>query len=93
MDVSPLHNAPQIVAPSPTAGSAGQQAENLPLVQAVHAINAAELYGEESELTFALDRRTRRATVRLVHRRTRQVIREIPADQVLSLAESVTSGD
>jgi len=92
MDVSPLHNAPQIVAPSPTSGSAEQQAENLQLVQAVHAINAAELYGEESELTFVLERRTRRATVRLVHRRTRQMIREIPADQVLSMAESVTSG-
>ncbi len=93
MDVAPLHNAPQIAAPAPTSVSAEQQAENLQLVQAVHAINAAELYGEESELTLAFERRTRRATVRLVHRRTRQVIREIHADQVLSIAQSVTSGD
>jgi len=87
MDVAPLHNA-SMVATSPVSVPAEQQAENLQLIQAVHAINAAELYGEDSELTLALDRRTRRATVRLVHRKTRQVIREVPADQVLSMAGS-----
>lgn len=91
MNVTPLHNASQITGPSPDSTSAEQQAENLALVQAVHAINAAELYGEDSELSFALDRRVQSAAVRLVHRKTRQVIREIPADQVLSLAESLAS--
>jgi uncharacterized FlaG/YvyC family protein len=86
MDVTPLHHVP-IVAPSPVSVSAEQQAENLQLIQAVHAVNAAELYGEETELTMVLDRRTRRATVRLVHRKTRQVIREIPAGQVLSMVD------
>lgn len=92
MDVAPLHNAP-IVASSPVSVAAGQQAENLQLVQAVHAINAAELYGEENELTLALDRRTRRATVRLIHRKTGQVIREIPAEQILSVAVPEAYGD
>lgn len=92
MDVAPLHNSP-IVAPSPVSVSAEQQAETLQLIQAVHAVNAAELYGEESELTLALDRRTRRAIVRLVHRKTGQVIREIPADQVLSMVDPGAYGD
>jgi len=92
MDVTPLHNAPQTVAPSPVSAAAEQQAENLALVQAVHAINGAELYGEDSELSLALDRRTQRAVVRLVHRKTRQVIREVPAEELLILAESVESG-
>jgi len=92
MDVAPLHNA-SIVASAPTSVPAEQQSENLQLVQAVHAINAAELYGEENELTLALDRRTRRATVRLVHRKTGQVIREVPADQVLSMAAPGSYGD
>jgi len=93
MDVAPLHNSPQTVAPSQVSVSTEQQAQNLALVQAVHAINGAELYGEDSELTFALDRRTQRAVIRLVRRKTKQVIREVPADQVLSLAESVEPGD
>jgi flagellar protein FlaG len=92
MDVAPLNNAP-IVAPSPVSASAEQQAGNLQLIQAVHAINAAELYGDQSELSLVLDRRTRRATVRLVHRKTRQVIREIPTDQVLSMADREAYGD
>ena len=93
MDVAPLHNAPQTVAPSPVSVSAEQQAENLQLIEAVRAINAAELYGEDSELAFVLDRRTRRALIRLVDRKTKQPIRELPSDLVLSLAESVASDD
>lgn len=92
MNVAPLHNSPQIVAPSPVSASSDQQAENLALVQAVRAINAAELYGEQGELSFALERRTQRVVVRLIDRKTRQVIREVPADQVLSLAESLEPG-
>ena len=57
------------------------------------AINAAELYGEDSELAFVLDRRTRRALIRLVDRKTKQVLRELPSDLVLSLAESVAPDD
>ena len=89
MDVAPLHNTPQTTAPSPISVSAEQQAQNLELVHAVRAVNAAELYGEYSELTLALDRRSQRAVVRLVHRKTRQVIREVPADHILGLAESL----
>jgi len=59
MDVAPLHNTPQTVAPAPVSADGEQQAQNLQLIQAVHAVNAAELYGEESELAFWLDRRTR----------------------------------
>jgi flagellar protein FlaG len=92
MNVTPLHNS-QIVAPSPVPASNDQQAENLALVQAVQAINAAELYGEQGELSFALDRRTQRGVVRLIERKTKQVIREVPPDQVLSLAESLEPGD
>jgi uncharacterized FlaG/YvyC family protein len=89
MDVAPLHNTPQTTAPSPISASAEQQAQNLELVHAVRAVNAAELYGEYGELTFALDRRSHRAVVRLVHRKTRQVIREVPAGHILDLAESL----
>jgi uncharacterized FlaG/YvyC family protein len=89
MDVTPLYGTPQTAAPSYVSLSAEQQAQNLELVRAVHAVNAAELYGEDSELTFALDRRSRRTVVRLVHRKTKQFIREIPADHVLALAESL----
>jgi uncharacterized FlaG/YvyC family protein len=88
MDVAPLHTAPQAAAPAPVSLSAEQLAENRQLIQAVLAVNVAELFGQDSELTFARDRRTQRAVIRLVNRKTGEVIREIPSDELLGLAES-----
>ncbi len=87
MDVAPLHNAPQAAAPAPAPVPEQQLAENRQLIQAVHAINAGELFGQDSELTFAFDRRTQRPVMRLVSRKTKEVIRQIPAEQVLRMAE------
>ena len=84
MDVTPLQTAPQVAAPTPV--SAEQQAENRQLIQAVRAVNSAELFGEDSELTFAFDRPTRSAVIRLVNRKTRKEIRQVPAEELLSLA-------
>ena len=89
MDVTPLNTAPQAAAPAAISVSAEQQAQNRQLVQAVHAVNAAELFGEESELTFALDRGSQRAVIRIINRKTKELIRQIPAEQVLQLAESL----
>jgi len=66
-----------------------QQAENWQLIQAVHAVNAAELFGKDGELTFAFDRASRRAVIRLVNRKTGKEIRQISAEELLQLATSV----
>ena len=87
MDVVPLHNAPQAAAPAAAPVPAERQAENRQLIQAVHAVNAGELFGQDSELTFAFDRRTQRPVMRLVDRKTKEVIRQVPAEQVLRMAE------
>ncbi len=89
MDVTPLHTAPQAAAPAAAPVSAEQQAQNRQLIQAVHAVNASELFGQDSELTFTLDRETRRAVIRIVNRKTKEVIRQIPAESVLHAAGSV----
>jgi uncharacterized FlaG/YvyC family protein len=57
------------------------------LIQAVRAVNAAELLGYESELTFAFDRNSRDPLVRLVDRKTGEVVQQIPAEYVLRMAE------
>ena len=87
MDITPLHTAPQAAAPAALSAPAVQQAENLKLIQAVHAINASEMFGEDSELTFSLDRRTQHAVMRVVNRKTKEVIRQIPGEHVLQMAE------
>ncbi len=59
------------------------------LTQAVKAVNAAKLFGQDSELNFVLDRETRRLVVRLVNKDTRKVIRQIPSEEVLRRAEEI----
>jgi uncharacterized FlaG/YvyC family protein len=86
MDIAPLHTAPLTADPAPVSASAELLAQNRQLVQAVHAINAAELFGEDSELAFALERRSGRLLIHLVRRKSRERIRQVPPEEVLALA-------
>jgi uncharacterized FlaG/YvyC family protein len=89
MDISSVSNlSAQLGAPTETTG-APQPAnqEQRALIQAVRAVNGAELFGQDKELTFVLDRQTRRAVVRIVNRDTREVLQQIPAEYVLRMAE------
>jgi uncharacterized FlaG/YvyC family protein len=88
MDIAPLHTASQTSAPAPVSVSAEQQAQNRELIQAVHAVNAAETFGEDSELAFALDRKTGRGLIRLVKRKTGELVREVSPEEVLGLTDA-----
>ena len=93
--------------PVDAVGSAGQQlaasvtpaappeqvAQKRELVQAVRALNATEMFGSNSELSFTLDRETRRPVVRIVDRNTNEVIQQIPPEYVLRIAEELKSGN
>jgi flagellar protein FlaG len=57
--------------------------------QAVAAVNAAQVFGQDNELTFAVDRATKRTVVRLVDRKTGDVIRQVPSETILQLAEGL----
>ena len=59
------------------------------LTQAVKAVNGAKLFGQDSELSFIMDRETKRLLVRLVNKDTRKVIRQIPAEEVLRQAKQL----
>jgi uncharacterized FlaG/YvyC family protein len=76
---------------SPHAISAEQAAEQRELIKAVKAVNAAELFGQNSELTFVFDRQTQRALVRVVDKQTHRLVMQIPPEYVIRLAEESTS--
>jgi uncharacterized FlaG/YvyC family protein len=57
------------------------------LIQAVKAVNGAELFGQDSELTFVFDRQTHKALVRVVNKKTREVMMQIPPENVLRMAQ------
>jgi flagellar protein FlaG len=70
-----------------TATESGVRLQTNPdTAQAVTAVNNAKLFGQDNELTFAMDRETKRTVIRLVDSKTRQVIRQIPAEMLLRLA-------
>ena len=63
-----------------------QAAENREVVRAVKALNGTEMFGEENQLMFRRDPETQRMVVRVVNRKTEEVISQIPAEYVLRLA-------
>jgi flagellar protein FlaG len=69
------------------------QAANREVIQAVRAVNASNKLGDRNELTFSLDRRTRRPVITIVNRDTNEVVDQIPNEQVLRLAENLKQPD
>ncbi|MGE5488866.1 MAG: flagellar protein FlaG [bacterium] len=93
MNVDPIsavgrHAQAPVEAPAPA-----ELAANRETIQAVHAVNGAELFGQNSELTFTFDRETRQPIIRLVDRRTNEVIRQIPPETVLRLSQALERGE
>jgi len=91
MDIGPVPpKVPGYPAPVTTSEPAQQElAQNRELIQAVKALNEAGLLGQNNELTFALDRQTQRPVVRIVDRATGEVIRQIPPEYILQLANDL----
>lgn len=57
------------------------------LIKAVGAVNAAELFGQENEVTYVVDRAAQIAVVRVINKQTGEVVDQIPTEQLLKLAE------
>ena len=65
------------------------RSENREIIQAVRAVNASVQLGDNNELTFSLDRQSRRPVIKIVNRETNEVVQQIPNEQVLRLAEDL----
>ena len=92
MDVTAIdRGAPGPHAPAPSI-PAEQAANNREVVQAVKALNGAEMFGPENELRFQKDPHTQRIVVRLVNRKTSEVVAQVPAEYLLRLEEDLKRG-
>jgi len=76
----PLHTEPATMS---------RIAENRELIQAVRTVNGSELLGEDNELSFQFDRESRRPVLRIVNRKTHEVVRQIPPEYVLRVAREL----
>ena len=59
------------------------------LIQAAKAVNASDLLGRGNELTFSLDKGSGRMVIRLINRKTQELVQQIPAEDLLRLAEAL----
>lgn len=85
MDTSGVQRALPVVAsaaPTPVENAA----EKRDVVQAVKAVNGSEMFGPENELRFQTDPHTQRMVVRVVNKKTNEVLSQIPPEYVLNLA-------
>ena len=81
-------SATGIHAPVP-AVTVDRAAENRQVVQAVKAVNGTEMFGPENELCFQKDPETNRLVVRVVNRKTKEGLSQVPEEYVLRLAEDL----
>ena len=89
MDLNPVdRGAASIHAPAPVV-PVENAAEKRQVVQAVKAVNGTEMFGPNNELSFQKDAATNRYVVRVINRKTREVVSQVPEEYVLRLAEDL----
>jgi flagellar protein FlaG len=64
-----------------------QRAEQARLMQAVKTVNQSGILGDSDELSFSTDQASGRLVVKLINKETKEVLRQIPPEYVLRLAE------
>ena len=93
MDITGVNGVGQTPVSTPAPVAPEQLAENRDLIQAVKALNAAASFGDDNELAFLMDRTTRLPVIRIVNRKTNEVVDQIPPEYVLRLAEELRQAD
>ena len=89
MDVSAVNRTVQDVPTHAATITPDATAQAREIVRAVKALNETELFGEENELQFQRDPATRRLVVRVVNRKTKEVMSQTPPEYVLRLAQDL----
>jgi flagellar protein FlaG len=89
MEIAPVTVSTETGAAASASAVPEKSAENREAIQAVKAINAAGVLGQDNELTFQFDRATQRLVIQVVNRATNEVMSQIPPEYVLRLAEQL----
>jgi uncharacterized FlaG/YvyC family protein len=87
VNISSISNLSSHLSAAQPAGIKQPTQDQKTLIQAVKTVNASGLLGQENEITFIIDRAAQIAVVRIVNRKTGEVVQQIPNEQVLKLAE------
>jgi uncharacterized FlaG/YvyC family protein len=86
MDLSTINGAAHVPAPTVTFDKMADRRE---VVQAVKAVNGAEMFGADNELSFQKDPETHRFVVRVINKKTHEVLSQVPEEYLLRLAKDI----
>lgn len=89
MDVSGVPPGMQPQAATASVAPVQQPPEYREVIQSVKALNAAEMFGQENELAFHMDRQAHRMVIQVVNRQTQEVVSQVPPEYILRLAEDL----
>ena len=89
MDVNAMNGLAQPLAGAAPVAPVQQPAEQREVIQAVKALNASEMFGQQNELVFHMDRQARRMVIQVVNRQTREVVTQVPPEYILRMAEDL----
>lgn len=87
MDVTSMNRVAQAPPAAVPSIPADQVAQNRQVIQAVKALNNTEMFGHDNELLFVKDGQSQRMVVRVVNKKTNEVLSQIPPEYVLALAQ------
>jgi flagellar protein FlaG len=89
MDVTAIHRIASLASVATAPEQATQERE---VVQAVKALNGTEMFGENNQLEFQRDPASRRMVIRVINRKTKEVVSQVPPEYVLRLARDLKEG-
>ena len=89
MDISSVNPNIHGLGGNPAGNTPEKLSDHKELIQAVKALNATELFGQNNELTFVINRDTHRPVMRIINRKTKEVIQQVPPEYIIRLAEDV----
>ncbi len=85
MEINSLQRVNSAVAYDPFARMFAQSEVPDTVIRAVRALNRSELLGNDRELHFARDRNSHAVVIRILDRKTGEVLDQIPPEQVLHI--------
>jgi uncharacterized FlaG/YvyC family protein len=83
---NPAQHVHAPAAPNPAVPPNEQQRS---LIRAVSAVNSAQSFGPDNEVTYQVDRKANQMVLRVVNRKSGQLVNQIPPEYVLRMAEKI----
>ena len=75
-----------------SGATAAEVAQRQAIVHALRALSQANMFGENREITFTLDRASRRMVIHVIDRDTRETVMQLPPEYILQLAANTQRG-